>query len=289
MISKIDHQKQEIKPRHMDFPFFGLKDLKFVNGNIYKSAFIAGLSASFPAGEQEFVDSVRNYRDKISNVDLQNQVKGFIGQEGHHSHQHRLVNQELDRLGYQTGKVDQLLKDMIDRRVKKLDNKWRLALTVAAEHVTAIMGEYILDHPKFLDGMEKPFKDLLLWHAVEEIEHKSVAFDVYMECEGDIPFLHKATKISTRLIHLRLTRNMFVLAFRTKYWTSWKDFSGCMSWMFGKNGMWRTLRAPYKTFFTQDFHPWRDGGLELINKWQEEYYQADQDKNSLEYLQAHTT
>ena len=286
-LSTKDHQKQEIKPRPMDFPFGTLKDLKFCDNNIYKSAFIGGLSSAFPAGEQEFVDSVRNYRDKVTNPDLIKQVKGFIGQEGHHSHQHRIVNQELDRLGYNTGKVELVLKKMIDRRVKKLSNKWRLALTVAAEHVTAIMGEYILTHPEFLDGMEQPFKDLLLWHAVEEIEHKAVAFDVYMECEGDIPFLRKAAKLSTRLLHIRLTRHMFILAFHSKHWANWKDFKECMTWMFGKKGMWRALRQPYKSFFTQDFHPWRDGGMELIEKWQNNYYRAEQDKNSEVYLQAH--
>lgn len=281
------HQKLEIKPRHMDFPFGSLEKLKFVDDNIYKSAFIGGLSSAFPAGEREFLDSVRNYRDQITNPDLIKQVKGFIGQEGHHSHQHKMVNNELDRLGYNTDKVDQALKKVIDRRVKKLSNKWRLALTVAAEHVTAIMGEYVINHPEFLEGMEQPFKDLLLWHAVEEVEHKAVAFDVYMECEGDIKFLHKATRISTRLLHFRLTRHMFILAFNTKHWSNWKDFKQTMIWMFGKKGMWRALRKPYKEYFTEGFHPWRDGGLDLIEKWQQEYYHAEQNKDSQEYIAAH--
>jgi len=280
------HQRLEIKPRSMDFPFVTLKNLKFHDDNIYKSSFIAGLSAAFPAGEKEFVDSVKNYRDQVKTPELIKQVKGFIGQEGHHSHQHKMVNVELDRLGFSTEKVERVLQKMINRRIKKLSNKWRLALTVAAEHLTAIMGSYILTNPEFLEGMEQPFKDLLLWHAVEEVEHKAVAFDVYMECEGDKDFLKKATRISTRLFHVRLARHMFILAFNTKHWTNFKEFKTCMTWMFGKKGMWRALRKPYKAFFTDDFHPWRDGGEELISKWQTDYYRPEQNKQSDVYLQA---
>ena len=282
------HKNLEIKARHMDFPFGSMNALKFHDDNIYKSSFMAGLSAAFPSGEKEFIDSVRNYRNKVKNPQLIEQIKGFMAQEGHHQYQHRLVNEELDRLGYNTSKVDKMLKKMIDKRLKVLDDKTRLAFTVAAEHVTAIMGSYIINHPEFLDNMEQPFKDLLLWHAVEEVEHKAVAFDVYMECEGDVKYLQKITKISTRLLHYRLFRNMLVLAFGTKHWTSFRDFKNCMKWMFGKDGMWRALRKPYKDFFTEGFHPWRDGGEELIIKWQEEFYHPEQNKKSEVSLQAKT-
>ncbi len=276
---------RRIEPRQMDFPFGSMTKLKFHDDNIYKSAFMAGLSAAFPAGEKEFIDSVRNYRHRVKNPQLLAQIKGFMAQEGHHQHQHRLVNKELDRLGYNTDKVDRLLNKMINKRLKVLDDKTRLAFTVAAEHVTAIMGSYIINHPEFLNNMETPFKDLMLWHAVEEVEHKSVAFDVYMECEGDIKFLQKITRISTRLLHFRLSRNMLVLAFGTKYWASFKEFKNCMQWMFGKKGMWRALRKPYKQFFSENFHPWRDGGAELISKWQLEFYHPEQNRKSKAYLQ----
>ncbi len=283
-----DHQKLDIKPRHMDFPFGSLKELKFFDHNIYKSAFMGGLSAAFPAGEGEFLDSVRNYREQIDNPDLLKQVKGFIGQEGHHSRQHQIVNRELDRLGYNSAKVEKILEKMIKNKLRKLTQQFRLAHTVCAEHVTAMMGEYVINHPEFLDGMEEPFKDLMLWHAVEEVEHKSVAYDVYMECVGDEEYLRKTMKLSIILLHFRLTRYMFVMAFSTKHWWNMKDLFGCISWMFGKKGMWRALRKPYKEFFTTGFHPWRDGGLELIEKWQNEYYRAEQNKHSPEYIAAHS-
>lgn len=283
-----DHLKLEIKPRHMDFPFGSLKELKFFDNNIYKSAFIGGLSAAFPLGEGEFLDSVRNYRQQISNPDLIEQVKGFIGQEGHHSRQHRLVNKELDRLGYKTNRVEKILHKVIENKLKKMSHQFRLAHTVCSEHITGIMGEYVINHPEFFDNIESPFKDLMLWHAVEEVEHKSVAFDVYMECVGDKAFLRKAMKLAIVLLHIRLIQYMFVMAFSTKHWWNLKDLFSCISWMFGKHGMWRTIRKPYKEFFSKDFHPWRDGGVELIEKWRRDFYRPEQNKASPEYLQAKT-
>jgi len=280
------HQKLEIKPRQMDFAFGSLKNLKYFDDNIYKSSFIAGLSAAFPPGEGEFLDSVKLYRDQITNPDLNRQVKGFIGQEGHHSHQHKIVNKELDRLGFNTDKVDKLLHKMINSRVKKLSNKFRLAHTVCAEHITALMGEHIINQPDFLKNMEAPMKDLMFWHAVEEVEHKSVAYDVYMECVGDRAYLNKTMKFAILALHFRLTRYMFMMAFSTKHWWNLKDLASTLKWMFGKGGMWRSLRKPYKAFYSDDFHPWRDGGLELIEKWKNDYYHPIQDKSSDEYLRA---
>ncbi|OUR61208.1 hypothetical protein A9Q73_11370, partial [Bermanella sp. 47_1433_sub80_T6] len=242
---EFDHQKLDIKPRHMDFPFGSLKELKYFSDNIYKSSFMAGLSASFPAGEGEFLDSVRNYRDQIKNPDLKQQVKGFIGQEAHHSRQHEFVNSELDRLGYRTELVENALKKEIAKLKAKQSNQFRLAYTVCSEHITAIMAEHALNEPAFLAGMEAPMKDLLLWHAVEEIEHKSVAFDVYMEVVGDVKYLNKIMKICIIMLHIHLTQRMFKLAFNTKHWASFKEFGGFLSWMFGKGGMWRSLRQPF--------------------------------------------
>ncbi|BFT29554.1 metal-dependent hydrolase [Alteromonas sp. D210916BOD_24] len=280
---QFDHLKLDIKPRHMDFPFGALKKLKYFDDNIYKSAFIAGMSTSFPDGEAEFLNSVRNYREQVKNPDLKRQVKGFIGQEGHHSHQHNKVNKELERLGYDTGKIERIMKNLIKKRVTKCSDKFRLAHTVCIEHITGIMAEHALTHPAFFEGMEAPFKDLMLWHAVEELEHKAVAFDVYQACVNDTAYLHKVMKLAIVLLTIRLTRFMLILAFSTGKWRSWREWKGFYAWMFGKGGLWRSLRQPYKTFFHPNFHPWNSGGLGLIEKWENELYRPHQDKRHPDY------
>jgi predicted metal-dependent hydrolase len=57
------------------------------------------LSCLFPSGEDFFVDSVRHYRDRVTDPELRRQVNAFVGQEAIHSREHRAVNDALGRLG----------------------------------------------------------------------------------------------------------------------------------------------------------------------------------------------
>ena len=80
MTATADHPA--IKPRHMSMPFEQLDTPYFFDNNALLSAFFAALSSTFPAGEGEFIASVRQYRDKIKSPKLKEEIRGFIGQEG---------------------------------------------------------------------------------------------------------------------------------------------------------------------------------------------------------------
>ncbi len=51
---------------------------------------------------------------------------------------------------------------------------------MALEHFTAILAHQLLADPRHLEGAEKETADLWRWHAVEEIEHKGVAYDTWL-------------------------------------------------------------------------------------------------------------
>jgi hypothetical protein len=51
---------------------------------------------------------------------------------------------------------------------------------VGIEHYTAVLGQWILDaHQLDEAGADPAMMDLLRWHGAGEVEHRSVAFDVY--------------------------------------------------------------------------------------------------------------
>ncbi len=136
-----------------------------------------GVNLLFPAGERFFIRSVRRYLDRVS-PELAAEVKGFFGQEGRHAQAHERV---FDTMRAQGIAVDDLLEryervayDGIEKYSPPL---LRLAVTVALEHFTAIMAEDALGS-NGLAFVHPEMKRLLEWHAVEELEHKSVAFDV---------------------------------------------------------------------------------------------------------------
>ena len=158
----------------------------FVAGDPVRSHIAAMLSAVFPEGEDFFVRSVRNYRDRITDPELRRQVAGFIGQEALHGREHRLFNEHLQALGYPTRFVDRQVKHGLWLLGKVAPKRVQVAVTAALEHYTATLAETLLREEGALDEFTTPeVRTLFAWHALEESEHKSVAFDVYQHVSGN--------------------------------------------------------------------------------------------------------
>ncbi len=158
----------------------------FVDDDIVRSHIAAMLSSVFPEGEDFFVRSVRNYREQITDPVLKEQVKGFIGQEALHGREHRAFNDRLQELGYPTRFTDKRVKIGLGLLAKIAPKTHQLAVTAALEHYTATLAEALLRD----DGAREEFvtdetRTLFTWHALEETEHKSVAFDVFQHVSGN--------------------------------------------------------------------------------------------------------
>src|SRR5438067_4598866 len=149
------------------------------DGDLLLSHLAPALSAVFPDGEDFFVRSVRHYRDQITDPELKRQVAGFIGQEAMHGRQHRAFNDRLDELGYPTKRFERLTKKGLALRQRFAPASSNLAATAALEHFTATLAELVLSNEEVrnLFGSDE-VRNLFLWHALEESEHKAVAFDV---------------------------------------------------------------------------------------------------------------
>jgi predicted metal-dependent hydrolase len=154
-------------------------------GDLVLSHVGAALSAVFPDGEDYFVRSVRHFRDEITDPDLKKQVAGFIGQESVHGREHRAFNDRLGELGYPTKKFERLTKKGLALRWKLAPPRANLAATAALEHFTATLAELVLTNEEVRAHFGHPaVRDLFVWHALEESEHKAVAFDVYKAVGG---------------------------------------------------------------------------------------------------------
>ena len=155
------------------------------DGDLVSSHLLSALSSVFPDGEDFFVRSVRHFRDQIEDPALKRQVAGFIGQESVHGREHRALNDHLARLGYPTKFVERLTKAGLDLRWRVLPAKSNLALTAALEHFTATLAELVMTDEETRQAFgHDGVRYLFLWHALEESEHKAVAFDVYRAVGG---------------------------------------------------------------------------------------------------------
>jgi len=155
------------------------------DGDLVTSHVVAALSSLFPDGEDFFVRSVRHYRDRITEPELKRQVAGFIGQEAVHGREHRVFNDRLAEVGYPTKAYERLTKRTLAIRERLLPASSNLAATAALEHFTATLAELVLSSEEIRDALgHQAVRDLFVWHALEESEHKAVAFDVYRAAGG---------------------------------------------------------------------------------------------------------
>ncbi|MCZ7686082.1 MAG: metal-dependent hydrolase [Sandaracinaceae bacterium] len=184
MMDAAEPSARTIRVRKMDFPFAG-SDIPrwWLHENPVLTQVANGLNLLFPPGERFFIRSVKHYVDRIEDPELRARVKGFFGQEGRHGHEHERYNRVLEQQGFDIQRFLSLYErvafGMIEPRFPPI---LRLSTTVALEHFTASMAEMALT-TSFLDGAHPIMRQLLRWHAAEEIEHKSVAFDVLREVD----------------------------------------------------------------------------------------------------------
>jgi predicted metal-dependent hydrolase len=168
---------------HRRSPDFGLTpDLPryWHSGDPYITHFFNGLSLMFPEGERFFMDAVQYFQDRITDRKLREDVRGFLGQEASHGREHGRYNEILAAQGYPTEAIESCVRRGI-QIAWLFPLKWQLALTCALEHFTAVFTDSMLRDPRMLRDAHPAFARLWRWHALEEIEHKSVAFDVLRE------------------------------------------------------------------------------------------------------------
>ena len=167
------------------------------------SHLLATLSAVFPNGEDFFVASVRRHRDAVADDPvLRTQVNAFIGQEAMHGRAHRALNRRLAELGYRTERADRTIERICTRVLAAKPRRLAIAVTAAAEHYTGLLAETALDHEptrRILFGQEA-IEPLICWHALEELEHKNVAFDVLDAAGGGYPIRAAGFLVTTGVL-----------------------------------------------------------------------------------------
>ena len=163
--------------RKMGFSFDDMPRHWFF-GHPTHTALVNALSLLFPAGERFFIRSVKHYEDQITDPELRAAMRGFYGQEAHHQKEHLAANAAMEAHGIELDTFMQWWQRFSFETVEpRFPPNIRLAATAAAEHFTATLAEFALGENN-LEHAHPSMRDLLRWHAAEEIEHKSVAFDV---------------------------------------------------------------------------------------------------------------
>jgi uncharacterized protein len=266
------HSKLPVRQLHVDLSQGFARH--WFGGDAFRSAYYNALSMSFPAGEQLFIDSVKNalavLPDTPEHAALRAQCIDFSAQEATHRHVHAQYNAVLERQG---------LKNRIESRIwarfKRVENlitpRHHLAVTAAYEHYTAVLAHITLARPEMMASAAPEMQNLWRWHALEETEHKAVAFDLYYAIGGNHRwrvrwFLFASFQFFFDALR-QTTNNLWHdgTLFHPRTWASAAQF------FFGRpsrGGGWTWLTVgPLLRYLRKDFHPWQDDNLQIAQDW----------------------
>lgn len=259
-----------ITPRRVELQFDNLPTV-FVRDNPVLSALFCSLSAVFPQGERQFIDSVRYYQDRVADPVMQKQVRAFIGQEAHHGSLHDDFNDKLKTLGWRVDLVENQVAFLNKKVTKKNSPERQLAQTVALEHLTALFADFLMNKPEFLGDSPHPdLKTMLLWHAVEETEHKAVAYDLYQQVVGDDKIRTREMTYILPFFVAHMMEATVLLLQKNKQLSRRTGWIEAYKAMWGKEGVFTYIRQELKDYYKTDFHPWQHDNSSLAMNCLEE-------------------
>ncbi|MGH8529831.1 MAG: metal-dependent hydrolase [Nevskiales bacterium] len=246
--------------RDLQFKLPAEKIAAWNKGNVHLSQFMNTLSLFFPVGERFFIDSVRNYRDRITDPELQKAVTAFIGQEAMHGREHQEYNEAMFARVPPTIWMERVVGRLLKWLQKYTPRSWQLSATIALEHFTAIMADGLLKEPRILEGAEPKFAALWNWHALEETEHKAVAYDVWVTVRGKTPLAYierVGGLIMATIIFWSIALPFYLrIVGHERKLSDWRGWLALGHYTFGKVGFVRKLILPWLDYFRPGFHPW---------------------------------
>lgn len=261
----------KVRPRQMEFGFPETLPRHWFDNNPYITHFVHALSATFPDGERFFIQSVRNYMDQIDDPEMLKDVRGFIGQEAHHGKHHEHFNTLIGKLGYPMESIVQSVKRQLGLAQKHLSNEEQLVVTVALEHFTAILAHQLLTDDRFLVKAPEFVQNLMRWHAIEETEHKAVAFDVFQKVSGNNELRKRVMRRATVIFLIRISWFQMRMLWADGLPLKPGKLVDYINYLVGVPGFFRKIIPDYMEFYKDDFHPWQQDNAYLIDHWKERY------------------
>jgi len=264
-----------IEPRDITFDLAQYLSVNWNGGDAFQTDFSNALSISFPRGEKFFVDSVREFLPNLTDPKLKEDAEKFVRQEYLHRREHERFNNMLcEARGYDKEDIESIYIQRIAKS-DQLPALLKLSITVCLEHFTALFAHGVLTDKRWLENVHPELANFWKWHALEETEHKSVAYDVFLAVGGDRKMLRRIMRIVLPRFFLNTFRTMRKMQKADKrslspisYW-----FRG-IKYLFGKGGILKIQGKHYTAFFNDDFHPWQHNNSDVLNETLEQLNSA---------------
>ncbi|HEY6881791.1 MAG TPA: metal-dependent hydrolase [Polyangiales bacterium] len=266
--STADHP---IEVRNLRFPLADAPKY-WLGGRRAVSLFFDQLSVLFPPGEAFFMNSVRAFEAEVTDPTLLGAMRAFHAQEALHGREHTHYNRRLAALGYPVEALERGARRRLHATERMYGARGRLAVTVALEHLTAMLAHVLLGEASPLQDAHPEMAALWRWHAAEESEHAAVAFDVFQAVGGSYLMRVAILVLVSFGFMSALVEHQLRMMWADRILFSAREWASLARFLLGKRGMIRRALRPYLRFYRRDFHPHDDvEGRALLDAWKREF------------------
>ena len=261
-----------IVPReNLDFGLDGDIPKYWMDNDPFKTRFFDAMSTLFPMGEKFFITSVREFKDQITSPKLQQEVKDFTRQEAQHSLVHRQYNERLKKQGVEIDSINEQIETRLFVDAFKLTTPLqRLAVTSALEHLTSMMCTSFFERRELLDKSDARVRALYAWHAIEEVEHKAVAFDVLTQVAKAGYWQRNLAMLTVSfgfpLTVSKIMNHMFKVDGFSR-WQRMKLWAKGLWWFYKPGGLFMPTLGYYLAYYKPGFHPWKVKEMPSYGTW----------------------
>lgn len=268
--------KPPITPRErLNFGLDGDIPRYWMDNDPFKTRFFDAMSTFFPPGERFFIQTVRNYKDQVRDPQLLEDVKNFTRQEAQHSMVHIQYNERLKAQGVDVDEITRRVEEGLFERVPKLMSKARmLGMTSALEHLTSMMCTCFFERRELLEKSDPRVRAMYAWHAVEEVEHKAVAFDVLTKVAKAGYFTRVTAMIQVSIgfpLSVASVMNAMFKADGFTFLQRMKLWAKGLWWFYKPGGLFGPTWSYYFAYYRPGFHPWQQEEMPSYGTWQAVY------------------
>ena len=250
-------------------------------GDPFKTRFWDALSIIFPPGEKFFMNCVRDFRDEITDPKMLQDIKDFNRQEAQHSMVHRQDNDRLRKQGVDVDALTEMVDTMLNKDYRSRYSKaYTLSITSALEHFTSIIAHSLFDKRDVMKEADPRVRAMYAWHAIEEVEHKGVAYDVMIDYAKVGYFLrvwgliHSSVMFPVTIFKVQralMIHDGFTLPQRLKM------FAKGLVWMLKPGGLLAPMHKHYWTYYKPGYHPWQESEQPGYDEWLAAFDRSDSD------------
>lgn len=274
MTTKRTPDDVNVFPRDIHFDLEAARKGHWLAGDPVGTAIFNAMSITFPDGERLFIDAVKNYRGEIKGK-LAEDIRAFIMQEAIHSREHHMLNQLIDREKYPVAEIEAEVRE----RVAFSRSRGPMAMlisTIALEHFTAMLADMHAQTQDEFANVDPGIEKLWRWHAMEETEHKAVAYDVFLEVTKSWSPIQRYLRrcMAMAIISFMFTRNIASFASKLLVADGYEPKAAAKAvkrYLWKSPGLFSRGWKAYLAWYRPGFHPWDQDNRELVAGWRAEF------------------